>query len=179
MDATSVLHNRNLLLFLAARFCSAMATMMFSVAVGWQVYALTHSAFALGMVGLAQFLPAFLLTLPGGLAADRFDRRTLLLTSFALEILVGAVLLALALHPSTSATWIFAVIAFIGVGRAFMSPASSSLLPVLVAPENFPHAVAWNSTAFQIFWAGSITPMDSRPCANKPYAHPCKQLSAA
>jgi MFS family permease len=150
MDATSVLHNRNLLLFLAARFCSAMATMMFSVAVGWQVYALTHSAFALGMVGLAQFLPAFLLTLPGGLAADRFDRRTLLLTSFALEILVGAVLLALALHPSTSATWIFAVIAFIGVGRAFMSPASSSLLPVLVAPENFPHAVAWNSTAFQI-----------------------------
>ena len=108
-----------------------MATMMFSVAVGWQVYALTHSAFALGMVGLAQFLPAFLLTLPGGLAADRFDRRTLLLTSFALEILVGAVLLALALHPSTSATWIFAVIAFIGVGRAFMSPASSSLLPVI------------------------------------------------
>jgi MFS family permease len=150
MNATSVLRNRNLLLFMAARFCSAMATMMFSVAVGWQVYALTHSAFALGMVGLAQFLPAFLLTLPGGLAADRFDRRTLLLTSFALEILVGAVLLALALHPSTSATWIFAVIAFIGVGRAFMSPASSSLLPVLVAPENFPRAVAWNSTAFQI-----------------------------
>jgi Bacterial protein of unknown function (DUF894). len=149
-DAASVLRNRNVVLFMAARFCSAMALMMFSVAVGWQVYALTHSAFALGMVGLAQFLPAFLLTLPGGLAADRFDRRTMLLASFALEILVGAALLALSLHPSPSATWIFAVIAFIGVGRAFMSPANGSLLPLLVAPEVFPRAVAWNSTAFQI-----------------------------
>ena len=127
-----------------------MATMMFSVAVGWQVYALTHSAFALGMVGLAQFLPAFLLTLPGGLAADRFDRRTMLLASYALVILVGAVLLALSLHPSPSATWIFAVIAFIGVGRAFMAPANGSLLPLLVAPELFPRAVAWNSTVFQV-----------------------------
>jgi hypothetical protein len=62
-DAASVLRNRNFLLFLAARFCSAMASMMFSVAVGWQVHALTGSAFALGMVGVAQFLPAFFLTL--------------------------------------------------------------------------------------------------------------------
>ncbi len=149
-DPTSVLQNRNLVLFMAARFCSAMARMMVSVAVGWQVYALTHSAFALGMVGLAQFLPAFLLTLPGGLAADRFDRRTLLLASVALEILVGAALLALSLHPSPSAMWIFAVIAFIGVGRAFMAPANSALLPLLVEPEVFPRAVAWNSTVFQI-----------------------------
>ncbi len=135
---------------MAARFCSAMARMMVSVAVGWQVYALTHSAFALGMVGLAQFLPAFLLTLPGGLAADRFDRRTMLLASLTLETLVGVALLALSLRPSPSATWIFAVIAFIGVGRAFMAPANSALLPLLVAPELFPRAVAWNSTAFQV-----------------------------
>src|SRR5664279_400580 len=115
-DAASVLRNQNVFLFLAARFCSAMALMMFSVAVGWQVYALTGSAFALGMVGLAQFLPAFLLSLPGGLAADRFDRRALLLASFALEVFVGAALLALSLHASPSAIWIFCVIAFIGVG---------------------------------------------------------------
>ena len=149
-DAASVLRNRNLFLFLAARFCSAMALMMFSVAVGWQVYALTGSAFALGMVGLAQFLPAFLLSLPGGLAADRFDRRGLLLASFALEVAVGAALLALSLHASPNAIWIFCVIAFIGVGRAFMAPANGSLLPLLVAPEVFPRAVAWNSTVFQI-----------------------------
>ena len=147
-DAASALENRNLLLFMAARFCSAMATMMFSVAVGWQVYELTHSAFALGMVGLAQFLPAFLLTLPGGLAADRFDRRTLLLASFALVALVGAALLALSLHPAPSVAWIFIVIAFVGVGRAFMAPANGSLLPLLVTSEQFPRAVAWNSTVF-------------------------------
>ena len=127
-----------------------MAVTMFSVAVGWQVYALTGSAFALGMVGLAQFLPAFLLSLPGGLAADRFDRRTMLLASFALATLVGAGLLMLSLHPSPNATWIFAVIAFIGVARAFMAPANGSLLPLLVAPEAFPRAVAWSSTVFQI-----------------------------
>jgi MFS family permease len=146
--AASVLRNRNVFLFLAARFCSAMAVMMFSVAVGWQVYALTGSAFALGMVGLAQFLPAFLLTLPGGLAADRFDRRTLLLASYGLDILVGVALLALQRSPSE--VWIFAVIAFVGVGRAFMAPANGSLLPLLVGPEAFPRAVAWNSTVFQI-----------------------------
>jgi len=149
-DAASVLRNRNVFLFLAARFCSAMAVMMFSVAVGWQVYALTGSAFALGMVGLAQFLPAFLLTLPGGLAADRFDRRTLLLASYGLDILVGVALLALSLQRSPSAVWIFAIIAFVGVGRAFMAPANGSLLPLLVGPEVFPRAVAWNSTVFQI-----------------------------
>jgi len=147
---SAVLHNRNVYLFLAARFCSAMALMMFSVAVGWQVYALTGSAFALGMVGLAQFLPAFLLSLPGGLAADRFDRRKLLVASFALEFFIGVSLFALSLHPSPNATWIFCVIAFIGVGRAFMAPANGSLLPLLVAPEVFPRAVAWNSTVFQI-----------------------------
>jgi MFS family permease len=144
-----VFRNRNLTLFLAARFCSAMAVMMFSVAVGWQVYALTRSALALGLVGLAQFLPAFLLSLPGGLAADRFDRRRLLLASFALVTLVGAALLALALHPSPSAYAIFAVVAFVGVGRAFMAPANGSLLPFLVPTSDFPRAVAWNSTVFQ------------------------------
>jgi MFS family permease len=141
---------RNVALFLAARFCSALALMMFGVAVGWQVYALTHSALALGLVGLAQFLPAFLLTLPGGLAADRYDRRAILLGSFGIEILVGASLLALSLHPKPGVLWIFCVLVFIGVGRAFMAPASGSLLPFLVPKAVFPRAVAWNSTAFQI-----------------------------
>jgi MFS family permease len=150
VPAASILRNRNVLLFLAARFCSAMAVMMFSVAVGWQVYALTHSPFALGMVGLAQFLPAFLLTLPGGLAADRFDRRAMLVGSFAIELGVGVALLLFSLYPPAWIGWIFVVLAFIGVGRAFMAPANGSLLPLLVDAPNFPRAVAWNSTVFQI-----------------------------
>jgi MFS family permease len=144
-----VLKNRNLSLFMAARFCSAMAVMMFSVAVGWQVYALTGSAFALGMVGLVQFLPAFLLSLPGGLVADRLPRRRILLAAYTLEIFVGAALLVLSLRPAPSAYAIFAVVAFVGVGRAFMAPANGSLLPLLVPAADFPRAVAWNSAAFQ------------------------------
>jgi MFS family permease len=144
-----VLRNRNLSLFMAARFCSAMAVMMFSVAVGWQVYAITGSPFALGMAGLAQFLPAFLLSLPGGLVADRLPRRRILLATYTLEILVGAALLVLSLQRAPSAYAIFAVVAFVGVGRAFMAPANGSLLPLLVPAEDFPRAVAWNSAAFQ------------------------------
>jgi len=147
--AQFVLRNRNLALFLAARFCSAMAVMMLSVAVGWQVYAITGSAFALGMVGLAQFAPSFLLSLPGGLVADRVDRRSLLVSAYGVDVLVGAALLALSLRPTPSAFPIFVVVAFIGVGRAFMAPSTGSLLPLLVSVEDFPRAVAWTSAAFQ------------------------------
>jgi hypothetical protein len=54
----SLFQNRNFAMFLAARFCASLASMMLGVAIGWQVYAMTRSTFALGMVGLAQFLPA-------------------------------------------------------------------------------------------------------------------------
>ena len=125
-----------------------MAVVMFSVGVGWQMYMLTGSPFALGMVGLAQFLPQFLLTLPGGLAADRFDRKTLLLIAFALEILVGAALLVFTRTQAVTA--IYAAVAFIGVGRAIMAPANGSLLPLLVRTDLFSRAVALNSTVFQV-----------------------------
>jgi MFS family permease len=149
-SAASLLRNRNLFLFLCARFCSAMAVMMFSVAVGWQVYALTHSAFALGMVGLAQFLPALLLSLPGGLAADRFERRTILLGGFSIQIVVALLLLSISLAPGAKAGWIFPVVALIGIGQAFLGPAGQSLVPFLVSREDFPRAVAWNSSTLQI-----------------------------
>jgi MFS family permease len=140
--------NRNLLLFLIARFCSAIAVVMFAVGVGWQLYMLTGSPFALGMAGLAQFLPHFLLTLPGGLAADRFDRKGLLLVAFGLEILVGlALLLCTRIHAIAP---IYAAVAFIGVARAIMAPANGSLLPWLVPTEHFSRAVAMNSTVFMV-----------------------------
>jgi MFS family permease len=123
---------------------------MLGVAVGWHVYDLTGSAFALGMVGLAQFLPALLLALPGGLAADRFERRTILLLCFSLEIVVALLLLSISLVSGAGAGWIFPVVALVGVGQAFLGPASQSLLPFLVPREDFPRAVAWNSSTFQV-----------------------------
>lgn len=123
---------------------------MLGVAVGWHVYDLTGSAFALGIVGLMQFLPALLLSLPAGLAADRIERRSILLFAFALQIIVALFLLCISAVPGARAGWIFAVVALIGVGQAFLGPASQSLIPFLVSREDFPRAVALNSGSFQI-----------------------------
>jgi MFS family permease len=146
----SVLGNHDFRAFLGARALASLSSLMLTVAVGWHVYALTGSAFALGMVGLAQFLPALLLALPGGLAADRFERRTILLLCFALEIVVALLLLGISLFLRAGAGWIYPVVALIGVGQAFMGPASQSLVPFLVSKEDFPRAVAWNSSTFQV-----------------------------
>jgi MFS family permease len=146
----AVFRNRDFRAFLAARALTSLSSLMLTVAVGWHVYDLTGSAFALGMVGLAQFLPALLLSLPGGLAADRFERRTILLGGAFLEVVVAVLLLAISLAHGARAGWIFPVIALIGVGQAFLGPASQSLVPFLVSREEFPRAVAWSSSTFQV-----------------------------
>src|SRR5271157_3107021 len=107
----SVLKNRDFRAFLAARALASLSSLMLTVAVGWHVYDLTGSAFALGMVGLAQFLPALLFALPGGLAADRFERRTILLVCFSLQIAVALLLLSISLVSGAGAGWIFPVVA--------------------------------------------------------------------
>ena len=147
--AFAVLAHHDFRNFLIARFFTTFTMMMMSVAVGWQVYDLTHSAFALGIVGLAQFLPAFLLTLPGGLAADRFERRRVILFGVSMEFLVAAAMLAITLSANPKVWMIFAVLTLVGTGRAFLAPASQSFLPLLVPQEDFVRAVAWNSSVFQ------------------------------
>ena len=146
----SLFRIRNFRAFLAARALASLSSLMLTVAVGWHVYDLTHSAFALGMVGLSQFLPALLLSLPGGLAADRFERRSILAAGFGLQIVVSVLLLIISLAAGAPAGWIFPVVALIGVGQAFTGPAGQSLLPFLVPREDFSRAVAWNSSTFQV-----------------------------
>jgi MFS family permease len=145
-----VLGHRDFRIFLSARALASLSSLMLTVAVGWHVYDLTRSALALGMVGLAQFVPLLLLALPGGLAADRFERRTILVLGYLLGVLVTLLLLAISLIPGTSAGLIFPVIALLGAGQAFLNPAGMSLVPFLVPGEDFPRAVALNSTTFQV-----------------------------
>ncbi|MFA5262833.1 MAG: MFS transporter, partial [Opitutaceae bacterium] len=147
--AFAVLAHRDFRYFLISRFLSAFSLFMVGVAVGWQVYDLTHDPLALGFVGLAQFLPAFLLTLPGGVAADRFDRRRVLLVGYLLELTVAALFLLMTYFSVGKIGIIYAVVALIGVGRAILTPASLSLVPVLVPQEQLVRAVAWSSSAFQ------------------------------
>jgi len=136
-------------LYQIARFFIVAALEMQSVAVGWQVFEITHRAFDLGLVGLAQFLPGVLLFLVAGHAADRHDRTCLLNICYAGFILCSVLLLALTLRHSRSVYAIYAVLLLLGVVRCFNWPASRALLPLLVPADYFSKAVAWNASLFQ------------------------------
>ena len=122
---------------------------MLSVAVGWQVYDITHRALDLGLVGLAQFLPGILLFLVSGHAADRFDRRRLLILCYAGFALCSGLLLSVSTLRLDSVYPIYVVLVLLGIVRSFNGPVSRSLLPQLVPEQHFPNAVAWNSSIFQ------------------------------
>jgi MFS family permease len=136
-------------LFQSARFCMVLAMEMQSVAVGWQVYEMTKRPFDLGLVGLVQFLPGILLFLVSGHAADRYDRRKLIVFCYLGYGLCFGLLLLTATRRGSSVLFIFIVLVALGIARAFNAPVSRALVPQLVPEEVFPNAVAWASTLFQ------------------------------
>jgi MFS family permease len=140
----------NFVAYTFARFFIVIALEMQSVAVGWQVYAITNRAIDLGYVGLAQFLPGFALFLFAGHAADIVDRRKLLMWCYAGYGVSSALLFAISRHASASVHWIYAVLVLVGVVRSFSFPVSRAILPHLVPEEHFPNAVAWNASTFQV-----------------------------
>jgi len=134
--------------YMTARFLITVSSEMQAVAVGWQIYAITHRPLDLGLVGLAQFLPGVLLFLLAGHTADRVPRQRILSVCCAAFACCSLALLALTLH-GISAIWpIYAVMLANGVVRAFNAPASQAFLPTLVPVEYFPSAVAWGSSVF-------------------------------
>lgn len=147
---TSAFRHRGYLLYWISRFLATFGAQIVSVAVGWQVYDLTRDPFDLGIVGLVQFLPALLLVLVTGVAADRFNRRLIMAMYEAAEALCCAILLFLVWKQHASVVPIFAVLVLFGVARAFLGPAQSSLVPNLVPSEDLSNAIAWNSSAWQI-----------------------------
>jgi MFS family permease len=136
-------------LYQISRFFIVLALEMQSVAVGWQVYEITRRPLDLGYVGLAQFLPGVLLFLFSGHAADRFNRRRLLMVCYTGFALCSASLLDISLRGAESVYPIYAVLVMLGVVRSFNGPVSRALLPQLVPEEHFQNAVAWNSGIFQ------------------------------
>ncbi len=119
------------------------------MAVGWQIYALTHRPLDLGLVGLAQFAPGVLLFLVAGHTADRVARQAILKVCYIGYALCAITLLGFSVHGIPSVWPIYAVLLFNGVVRAFQGPAGQSFLPQLVPSEHFPNAVAWGSSFFQ------------------------------
>jgi MFS family permease len=145
--ATSLLHHRSFVLFWLARVSTTVAIQMQAVAVGWQMYELTSSALDLGLVGLAQFVPACLLVLITGHFADRHDRRRIAQLGEAVETVAVATLAVTTLTGTISRDVIFAAVFLIGVGRAFEQPALQALVPAIVPAPLFPHAVAGVASA--------------------------------
>ncbi len=139
----------NFVLYEASRFFIVLALEMQSVAVGWQVYDITKRPLDLGYVGLAQFLPGFVLFLFGGHVADIFDRKKLLMICYAAFAACSGLLLAISWRASRSVALIYVVLVLLGSVRSFNWPASRALLPQLVPEEHFPNAVAWNASVFQ------------------------------
>ncbi len=146
--------SRDFRLYQTARLLVILGAEAQSVAVAWQVYQLTHSALSLGYTGLALFLPGLFCVLPAGHAADRYDRRGIILLCYTLQLVCTAALLYFALHGTGGnggRIWpIYAVLIGIGMGRAFSGPASSAMLPSLVPKEHFVNAITWGASIYQI-----------------------------
>lgn len=135
--------------FLVARGGSTFAFQVQSVAVGWQVYALTGSSWDLGMVGLASFLPVLVLTLVVGQVADRFDRRRIAAGCQAVEAAGGLLLAVLSLGGWISFRAIIILVALTAAARAFEMPSLQALLPRLVPDPALPRTLAWSSSINQ------------------------------
>jgi MFS family permease len=134
--------------FLAATGAVHVATQIQSAVLGWQVYALTRDPLALGLVGLSEAVPFLALTLVGGWAADRTDRRALSAAGLVAIAASGASLLALSRWGGGSVLPFYAAQALAGAGRAFFRPASSALGAEIVPREHYLNAATWRSSLF-------------------------------
>jgi MFS family permease len=134
---------------MTARALVTVASEMQAVAVGWQIYSITHKALDLGLVGLAQFLPGVFLFLLAGHTADRVPRQRILACCYVGFAIISALLLGFTMRGLTTVWPVYAVLLMNGVVRAFNGPASQAFLPLVVPEDVFPNAVAWGSTVFQ------------------------------
>lgn len=145
-NSTTLLKNKSLRLLMVARVSTNFAYQMITVAIGWQMYSLTHSAFYLGLIGLVQFLPMLFLSLFVGHISDRYDRRIIITLS---QIIQSIFILILTLGNFSG--WItkesfLIIIFFIAVAHSFEGPPMQALLPNIVSKDIFPRASALMSS---------------------------------
>ena len=148
-NAPSRLFSKSLIFFLFSRISSAVNNQILTIAVGWQMYMLTKSAFYLGLIGLVQFLPMLLLTLVVGYVADRFDRRRIVCICQLMTCLSAGLLAFGSLSGWITKESILTIVFIIGAINAFQSPSLVSMLPNIVTMDQFPRAAALSSSIFQ------------------------------
>jgi MFS family permease len=146
---TSVIKHRPFLLFYISRVFTTFSYQMTMVALAWQLYSLTDSAFDLGLIGLAQFIPMVALTIPVGHIADRYNRRTILMCCQIVTACAAVVLLAGTLGGWLDRTLIYVIVVAMGSARAFEMPTMGAIVPNLVPASLVPRAMAWTMSANQ------------------------------
>lgn len=158
-EPTSPLQIADFRSFWLARFLAVFSTMSMVVLIGYQTYDVARSAygmdrsqaaFMLGLLGAAQFVPLMLLTPVAGVAADRFDRRLVVLCANGIDATIALALAFATWHHDLSLPLLFSLAALHGAARVFNGPALSAIAPNVVSPELLPKAIALSSIAWQV-----------------------------
>jgi MFS family permease len=147
--APSVFRHRAFALYWFSRIASILSFHMVVVAIGWQLYELTGSAFDLGLIGLVQFAPILFLTPFVGHFADRYDRRLILILCQLTEAVAAVVLIGGTLSGTLGAPVIYVAVAVLGIARAFEIPTMAAIIPSLVPRNEVQRAMAWFASANQ------------------------------
>src|SRR4029078_12154774 len=139
--------------FIFSKFMLTLALQIQFVVWSWQVYEVTHDPLSLGLLGLAEAIPAVGLALYGGYVSDRNDRRNILVKVIVLQVFVSIALLCVSWyythdHALTKATPFYIIMFLVGTLRSFYSPAQFPLMPKLVPRKAYANSSAWNMT----FW---------------------------
>jgi MFS family permease len=145
----SVLRNRDFFFLELNAFFATLAAEILTVALGWRIYEMSGNAFAIGLVGLAQFLPVPLLVMLTGAFADRYSRRRIVTACMAVEFAAMLGISLVAQLPTGEIWPILAFLVLLGIGRAFLAPASRALAPTLVKREEIGAAVSCSTAIWQ------------------------------
>jgi len=149
MQSDSLFAHRDYMHFWFSRLSGAAANQMMMVAVAWQMYDLTGSAWDLGLVGLLQFLPALVLALVAGHVADRYNRGRILCACMVVQAVLAAAFVYASAGHWVTREWLLALSVALGTVKAFQMPTSQSLAPLLVPAHSLPRALAFSSAGMQ------------------------------
>ena len=145
----AIFQNRDFTFYLVGRLVGITGQQMFTIAILWEIYALTHSALALGLVGLVQMIPMFLFTLPAGHVADNYNRKRIVVLTTA-AVAAASLGVAFVSWRHAPVIWIYFCLFLGSAANTFMRAANAAFLPALVARQDFPRAVNLNAGAFQL-----------------------------
>ncbi len=149
-DPFAAMRSREFRFFIWAKFLLTVALQMQAVIVSWLIYDITKDTLALGLIGLTEAIPALGLALPGGIIADRYNRRKILILSTGIMLVASVFLAFYAYGFGSAALWpAYAVIFVIGAARGFFNPSQGPFWSQLVNKDHYVNASVWNSSMWQ------------------------------